>query len=273
MIVLVAGLIAAVLIAVTPSLRGRAAFALGIVGIGVALAGPMAYALDTVSTPHSGAIPSAGPAVTTGFGGGPGGGGLPGGGVAGGLGGGTAGAQGGGTARPGGGTASGGIRASGPPSASRASGAGVSGSGGKGLPTGGIAGAQGRLGQGGTTGGGGFLNATTPGTKLVKLLEKDASGYKWVAATVNSNSAAGYQLATDDPVMAIGGFNGTDPAPTLAEFEAYVHEGKIHYFISSSNGLGSGGTGTDATKITQWVESHYTAETVDGTTVYNLSAS
>jgi 4-amino-4-deoxy-L-arabinose transferase-like glycosyltransferase len=95
-----------------------------------------------------------------------------------------------------------------------------------------------------------------------------------VAATVNSNSAAGYQLASDDPVMAIGGFNGTDPAPTLAQFEKYVAEGKIHYFISGggSGGFGSGGTGDDATKITSWVESHFTAKTVDGTTVYNLTS-
>ena len=60
---------------------------------------------------------------------------------------------------------------------------------------------------------------------LVTLLEVRAGSYRWVAATVNSNSAAGYQLATDDPVMAIGGFNGTDPAPTLAQFETYVRDG------------------------------------------------
>ena len=83
-----------------------------------------------------------------------------------------------------------------------------------------------------------------------------------MAATVNSNSAAGYQLATDDPVMAIGGFNGTDPAPTLAQFERDVAEKKIHYFISGGGGPGSGGTsGTTAGQITQWVESHFTATT------------
>ena len=75
---------------------------------------------------------------------------------------------------------------------------------------------------------------------------------------MNSNSAAGYQLATDDPVMAIGGFNGTDPAPTLAQFErGDVAEKKVHYFISGGGGLGTGGTGTAATQITQWVESHF----------------
>ena len=104
---------------------------------------------------------------------------------------------------------------------------------------------------------------------------------------MNSNNAAGYQLGSREPVMAIGGFNGTDPAPTLAQFEKYVSEGKIHYFISSGGGFGGGGfgggfggggfggaaTGTadDASQITSWVESHFTAETVGGVTVYNLT--
>jgi 4-amino-4-deoxy-L-arabinose transferase-like glycosyltransferase len=94
-----------------------------------------------------------------------------------------------------------------------------------------------------------------------------------VAATVNANSAAGYQLASDDPVMAIGGFNGTDPAPTLAQFEKYVAEGKIHYFISGGGAGGLGqGTGDVAATITSWVESHFTAQTVGGTTIYNLTS-
>ncbi len=61
----------------------------------------------------------------------------------------------------------------------------------------------------------------------------------WIAATTGAaNSAAGYQLATDDPVMAIGGFNGSDPSPTLAQFQQYVRDGKVHWFIS---GGGFGG--------------------------------
>ena len=66
--------------------------------------------------------------------------------------------------------------------------------------------------------------------------------------------------------MAIGGFNGTDPAPTLAQFEKYVSEGKIHYFIGggASGGrvrVGGGGSTDDASQITSWVESHFTSET------------
>ena len=98
---------------------------------------------------------------------------------------------------------------------------------------------------------------------------------------MNSNNAAGYQLASDEPVMAIGGFNGTDPAPTLTQFEQYVAEGKIHYFIASGGGgFGGGGFGggagngssDDASQITSWVESHFTAETLGGVTVYNLTS-
>jgi 4-amino-4-deoxy-L-arabinose transferase-like glycosyltransferase len=91
---------------------------------------------------------------------------------------------------------------------------------------------------------------------------------------VNSNNAAGYQLASGQPVMAIGGFNGTDPAPTLAQFEKDVSEGKIHYFIASGGGGfggGAGGSG-DASQITSWVEAHFTSQTFGGVTVYDLTA-
>ena len=87
----------------------------------------------------------------------------------------------------------------------------------------------------------GFLNSSQSNPALTKALQADAVDFKWVAATVNSNNAAGYQLASDDPVMAIGGFNGTDPAPTLAQFEADVSAGEIHYFIASGGGGGGFG--------------------------------
>jgi 4-amino-4-deoxy-L-arabinose transferase-like glycosyltransferase len=97
-----------------------------------------------------------------------------------------------------------------------------------------------------------------------------------VAAAVGSNSAAGYQLATQEPVMAIGGFNGSDPSPTLAQFQAYVAAGEIHYFIGSGSGLGGGGGGLSATgntssQIASWVASTFTATTVDGVTVHDLT--
>ena len=89
-----------------------------------------------------------------------------------------------------------------------------------------------------------------------------------------SNSAAGYQLAAGAPVMAIGGFNGTDPAPSLAQFEKYVAAGKIHYYISGGRGGGFGSSSTTSvsSQIATWVEAHFTSSTIGGETVYDLTS-
>jgi 4-amino-4-deoxy-L-arabinose transferase-like glycosyltransferase len=111
---------------------------------------------------------------------------------------------------------------------------------------------------------------------LRQLLDADSSSYTWVAATVGANQAAGYQLATDDPIMAIGGFNGTDPTPTLAQFEQYVREGRIHYFIGGGGfggfgGFGGGGTTSTSAQISSWVSANFSSRTVGGVTVYDLT--
>ena len=134
---------------------------------------------------------------------------------------------------------------------------------------------------GGTTGGtaggasvGGLLGGSTSSAALNTLLETDASSYTWVAAAVGSNSAAGYQLATQQPVMAIGGFNGSDPSPTLAQFQQWVAQGRIHYFITQGSGGFGGGlsaSGSTSSQISTWVEDTFTAQTVDGVTVYDLT--
>jgi 4-amino-4-deoxy-L-arabinose transferase-like glycosyltransferase len=142
---------------------------------------------------------------------------------------------------------------------------------GSGFPGGG-GGAPG--GPGGTTGGvGGLLTGSTSTPELTALLQQDAEAWTWSAAVVGANSAAGYQLASGEPVMALGGFNGSDPSPTLAQFQEYVANGEIHYFISGGGGMGGGmgALGGDSA-IATWVAAHFTATTVDGVTVYDLSA-
>ena len=123
---------------------------------------------------------------------------------------------------------------------------------------------------GGAAGMGGLLGASTPSTAFVTALQTDAGNFTWAAAVVGSNNAAGYQLATELPVMAVGGFNGTDPAPTLAQFQQYVADGKIHYFIAGRMMQGESGS-DDAAQIAAWVQENFTAQTVGGTTVYLLA--
>jgi hypothetical protein len=96
-----------------------------------------------------------------------------------------------------------------------------------------------------------------------------------VAATFGSQSAATLELSSGQPVMAIGGFNGEGGNISLATFEAYVSAGDIHYFIASGAGGGGspgGGSGNSDAAITAWVESHYTARTIGGQTVYDLTS-
>lgn len=98
--------------------------------------------------------------------------------------------------------------------------------GGNGVPDGTEAPTGGPGGKGSSLLGGGSASE-----EVIDLLLQNASGYRWAAATTGSQNAASYQLASELPVMAIGGFNGTDPAPTLEQFKEYVEQGQIRYYI------------------------------------------
>ncbi|GLZ33320.1 glycosyl transferase [Lentzea sp. NBRC 105346] len=117
---------------------------------------------------------------------------------------------------------------------------------------------------------GGLLGATTPGANLTELLRESKT--KWAAATVGSNNAAGLQLAGDRPVMAVGGFNGTDPSPTLEQFQELVRSGQIKYFVGDGMRMPSDSGSDAAERIAQWVADTFTATTVDGVTIYEMSA-
>ncbi|HVT64430.1 MAG TPA: glycosyltransferase family 39 protein [Mycobacteriales bacterium] len=249
-LVAVGGILAAIGIGAAPYLHRRLVPAIASAALVASLAGPAAYSLQAAATPHTGSLPSAGP-TSGGF--------RP-----------------GGMGRPAGFARIGGTGGFAPPMGGQMPfGAGPSGN----PTTGGLPGIGGQPGIGGSLGqrpqGGGLLTAPTPSSALVAALKDGAGRYRWVAATVGSQNAAGYQLGSDEPVMSIGGFNGTDPSPTLAQFEQWVSEGKIHYFIPGGTGAGPaggmGGSGTSST-ITQWVEANFSSTTIGGTTVYDLTA-
>ncbi len=278
-VIVIAGVAGAAAVLAGPHLAGTRGAAgsrrrrLALVGVplGLAmvagLAGPTAYALDTVNSTYTGAIVSAGP-VSTGFGGRLGGGGGFPGGRAGQFGHGTGTRT--GTGGTFGGTGAGG--AGGTNGTGGGSGTGAfGGTGSTGTRPGGTSGRGGPSGTGarGGFGGGGLGGSTTVSSALVKLLEQDASSYKWVAATEGSEGAAPLELATGDAVMAIGGFNGTDPWPTLAAFETLVAIHEIHYYVGQGSQSFGGGRGSSA--IATWVAAHFKSETVGGQTVYNLT--
>lgn len=214
-LVVVAGAVAAAGLLRLHLLTRRGSAAIAAVALFSALAGPTAYAVDTAGTPHTGAIPSAGPSRSDAAGYAyeavvpppplmPGGSGLP-------L-----------EARP-----------DDPDK---------------------------RL--------GGLLDASTSSPAINRLLRDDDADHVWGAAAVGSNVASGYQLAAGTPVMAIGGFNGSDPFPSLARFQQYVADGDIHYFIAG--GL-PGVVGTPSAAIERWVRATFTPRVVTGVTLYDLT--
>jgi 4-amino-4-deoxy-L-arabinose transferase-like glycosyltransferase len=253
-VILVCGLAAAAVVIAGRWVSGRAmVLSVAPLALVAGLAGPLAYSLDTAATSHTGALPSAGPSVAS-FGGPGGGGGFGGRG----FGGGGPGAGIGGQGTTQGGNTQGG--ASGRPSGSTA-----------GRVPGSTSGRSGRApgGQGGGIGGG-LGGNTQVSSAVTKLLTSGAAGYRWAAATVGAESAAPFQLASGEPVMAIGGFNGTDQAPTLAQFKKMVAAHEVHYFIGANGHTFGGGSG-DAAQITSWVQSHFTKQTIGGETIYNLT--
>jgi hypothetical protein len=117
---------------------------------------------------------------------------------------------------------------------------------------------------------GGLLGAAEPNAELKQALLTDADRYDWVAATVGANNAAGLQLGTGRPVMALGGFNGSDHAPSLEQFQQYVARGRIHFFIGGA-GFGSDSGSRVSSQIATWVTQHCRATTIGGQTVYDLT--
>ncbi|MFE4834943.1 ArnT family glycosyltransferase [Arthrobacter sp. NPDC056691] len=232
-VVLLLALLAVVLLLVPPAPAGAGKAlqrSTAAAAVAAVLAAPLAYSLTTAATAHSGAIVSAGPAAT--------------------------GAR-GNLAGPGNFSRQGTLAGPGTPANPGTANSATRAAGGFG-------------GRGGGGGMGGLLGTSTPSDALVTALQTGAAKYTWAAAVVGSNNAAGYQLAAELPVMAVGGFNGTDPAPTLEQFQQLVADGKIHYFIGGS--MMQGETGSDAAaRISEWVAANFQAETIGGATVYDLS--
>jgi len=119
-----------------------------------------------------------------------------------------------------------------------------------------------------------FLDSPDPSPALVAALRADAGRYTWTAATIGATNAAGYQLASGTPVMAVGGFNGTDPAPSLKTFQQLVADNKIHYFVDAPLGPmhAKPYSSRQAADIATWVRQDFPARTIDGVTVFNLIA-
>jgi 4-amino-4-deoxy-L-arabinose transferase-like glycosyltransferase len=121
----------------------------------------------------------------------------------------------------------------------------------------------------GGPGGRGPGGAEPDNAALAQLVEGVDS--RWAAASVGSFAVSGLELKTGASIMAIGGFSGSDNSPTLAQFQAYVADHQVRYFIGRDRGGPPHGKSGPGQEITAWVQQNFTPIDVGGTTVYDLS--
>ena len=156
--------------------------------------------------------------------------------------------------------------------------------GGGGLPGGGFPG--GGFPGGGFPGGGAGSRAqvgTDATSGLVSYLESHRGDAKYLVAAFGSQSSAPIIIESGEPVMTIGGFNGADPAPTLAQLQDLIAGGEVRYVLVGGAGPGAGGSGGppggSGSSISQWVTTHGTeipateyGGTGTGGTLYDVSS-
>ena len=109
-------------------------------------------------------------------------------------------------------------------------------------------------------------------SQLVQYLLEHQHGARWLVAVASANESAAIQLTSGQPVMAVGGFNGSDTPLTLEQFKQLVKDGKVNYYAISSHGRG-GGPGGGNNEITAWVKQTGTVVNYGGSdvTLYELS--
>jgi hypothetical protein len=104
-------------------------------------------------------------------------------------------------------------------------------------------------------------------SQLINYLQSNRANAEYLVATFGAQSAASITTATGDKVLPIGGFDGQDPAPTLAEFKSLVAKGKLRFVLGGNGsgmgpGRGPGSVGNDrddssiGASIQEWVASN-----------------
>ena len=111
-------------------------------------------------------------------------------------------------------------------------------------------------------------------SQLVAYLEAHQGSAKYLFATLSSQTAAPYIIATGKPVMTLGGVTGSDQILTLSQLQTLVRAGQVRYFLLAGGGagFGGGGAGSGNSQLAQWIEAHATLVSVGGVQLYMISS-
>lgn len=95
--------------------------------------------------------------------------------------------------------------------------------------------------------GGGGGNGLNVNTALIRYLEANRGSAKYLVAVASSQEADSIILATNEPVMALGGFSGSDPILTTSELAKLVANGTIRFFLINGSGSSAGSSTESST--------------------------
>ncbi|WP_411802120.1 ArnT family glycosyltransferase [Bacillus haynesii] len=98
---------------------------------------------------------------------------------------------------------------------------------------------------------GGGMFSSDVNTGLLTYLRKNNSGEEYLFATLTTVTAAPYIINADENVMALGGFNGTDPILSVSELKNLVKERKVKYFLISDDNSGN-------SELVSWIKENGT---------------
>jgi 4-amino-4-deoxy-L-arabinose transferase-like glycosyltransferase len=124
---------------------------------------------------------------------------------------------------------------------------------GGGGPNGGFPGGPIVSGFTGLPGDGGGVGGDTSDTALLDYLVANRGSAAWIVAVNGSQEAGSIELATRLPVMAMGGFTGSDPTPTLDQLKSYIASGQLRFVMAGFGGGGFGGPGGGNSDLSSWV--------------------
>src|SRR5439155_18752802 len=94
---------------------------------------------------------------------------------------------------------------------------------------------------------------------LISYLEanrewSEAQSYFYLVAVASANQASSIALETGQPVLAMGGFTGSDPSMTVEKLQQMVAARQVHFIM-----LGGGGPGGGSSAVNQWIQANCTA--------------
>ncbi|MCY7791083.1 glycosyltransferase family 39 protein [Bacillus haynesii] len=98
---------------------------------------------------------------------------------------------------------------------------------------------------------GGGMFSSDVDTGLLTYLRENNTGEDYLFATLTTVTAAPYIINADENVMALGGFNGTDPILSVSELKNLVKEGKVKYFLIGDNNSGN-------SELVSWIKENGT---------------